>query len=372
MEKNEFYSEYSKLKIEMTPSERMSAYLKGEEVDCLPYGWVAPRAALANLWGITREEIRNSFEASAEVIKRMRDCYGLTGISCPLGMNGIGEASGSVTEYKFGNYEYVSEYALNNGYSNLPHIRELVVEKNPFLKSKLEYALRMKDRYPEMSFSTDVSGPFSTAISMRPIESLMRDIILDPDKVRELLAFCVDASLDWVRYFHRNTGCTSVTIADPVTTTDIIGKRFFDDFTRPEFKRLFDGITEITGRKPKAHLCGHTSQLWDDLIDMGLENLSFDNCESMKEAAERLGNSMFIAGNVGTVDVMRDGSIDDVIEDVKRCIREGSGAAHGVMICTGCQLPIGTPQENIDAFIYAVHKYSAGARIGKRRNDGNY
>ena len=32
---------------------------------------------------------------------------------------------------------------------------------------------------------------------------------------------------------------------------------------------------------------------------------------------------------------------------------------------TGCQLPIGTPKANVEAFIYAARKYGRGARLGK-------
>ena len=31
---------------------------------------------------------------------------------------------------------------------------------------------------------------------------------------------------------------------------------------------------------------------------------------------------------------------------------------------TGCQLPIGTPKANVEAFIYAARKYGRGARLG--------
>ena len=34
----------------------------------------------------------------------------------------------------------------------------------------------------------------------------------------------------------------------------------------------------------------------------------------------------------------------------------------------GCQVPIGTPLENIDALRYAVREYSKGAVKGKRIN----
>ena len=62
---------------------------------------------------------------------------------------------------------------------------------------------------------------------------------------------------------------------------------------------------------------------------------------------------------------MLNGSIDTVIEAVRQTIAEGIDSPAGYMLMTGCQLPIGTPKENIDAYIYAARKYGAGARKGQ-------
>lgn len=35
------------------------------------------------------------------------------------------------------------------------------------------------------------------------------------------------------------------------------------------------------------------------------------------------------------------------------------------MLSSGCQIPIGTPKENLDALVYAVRKYGRGAKIGE-------
>ena len=37
----------------MTPDERMQKNLKGEEVDCVPYGLLAPDDAMAHIWGLS-------------------------------------------------------------------------------------------------------------------------------------------------------------------------------------------------------------------------------------------------------------------------------------------------------------------------------
>ena len=57
-------------------------------------------------------------------------------------------------------------------------------------------------------------------------------------------------------------------------------------------------------------------------------------------------------------------AIAGMISACKTCIIKGSEAENGYTLGTGCQVPIGTPRENFDAFIYATRKYGRGARKG--------
>ena len=363
MTKTELYDALGKITDEMTPGERIQAYLKGEEVDCIPYGFLAAEDALASIWGITMGEMHRSLDARAEVMKRMRDEYDMTGISTGLGLRGMGEAVGSVVRYPEKRTDFIEEHWLKD-YDDLKKLEDFDVRKSSFLNRKIEDTERLMEMFPDMPVSTGVAGPVSTAIAIMPIEKFLREMSKDPEHVKQLLDFAVDSSLEWVKYFCERTGCRSAGIADPVTTTDIFGPKYFREFSKPYFKRLFDGIEEITGKKGSVHICGHTKKIWNDLADIGVNNFSLDNCESMTEAKEMVGDRMFLVGNVSPVDIMCNGTIDDVISSVKSSIAEGSDSPCGYMLMPGCQVPIGAPKENFDAFVYAAHVYGANARLG--------
>ena len=52
MTKEELYRELAKQKVEMTPGERMKAYMAGEEVDCIPHSVMCQQDdALGVAWG---------------------------------------------------------------------------------------------------------------------------------------------------------------------------------------------------------------------------------------------------------------------------------------------------------------------------------
>ena len=82
----------------------------------------------------------------------------------------------------------------------------------------------------------------------------------------------------------------------------------------------------------------------------------------MKEA---VGDRMMILGNVPPVDVLKNGTIDDVIHSVQQCLIKCSDSPMGYMLAVGCQIPVGTPIENLRAYVYAARRYGRGAKKGQ-------
>lgn len=364
MDREELYRELSKQTEEMSAGERMEAYLQGEEVDFQPFGFLSPDDALAHIWGYTKGEVKRSFEVRQELIRRKKEEYRIEGIGIPLGLRGMAEVMGSKLNYPEDRVDYVETHVLQD-YRDLDALEEMEIRESPLLLERLEEGKRLLEKFPEMEISTDCAGPFSTAISVRPIEKVLRDIQREPEKLHRLLRLCVRNSLIWIDMFYKETGSAAVGIADPVTTSDILGKKYFQEFSQPYIKELIGGIEKITGQKPSVHICGHTRKIWEGLMEAGVVNFSIDNCESMEEAKNVMGDRVFLSGNVDPVDVLQKGTIDDVIQAVKRCLLEGSDSPCGYMLMSGCQVPMGTPRENMDAYIYAARKYGARAKLGR-------
>ena len=237
--------------------------------------------------------------------------------------------------------------------------------KNPVLAPILESAKRLKDRFPDISMTTSVAGPMSTAIAVRPVEMVLKDSRKNPEMLHKLLNLTVECSLKWFEAFYHEFGPVGTNFSDPVTCMDVISKKQFDEYSLPYIKKLIDGTESIMGSRPGAHICGKTSPIWKDLADAGLFSFSIDNCEDLSEAKEAVGDRMRIAGNVPPVDVMKEGTIDEVIASCRECLEKCADSPAGFILNTGCQLPIGTPKANVEAFIYAARKYGKGARIGK-------
>ena len=362
------YEELQKLmreqKVEMTPKERMTAYNKGEEVDFNPYKLQGPDPCITNILGYKTSDFAKNYDVVEAVTRSRIDDYDLGGCNVSLGLRTVGAAYGSELSFPDNGFDHVTRYCVND-YSDLDKLEPITDPlNNPAYKVLYDRAAEIKRRIPEISVSTGVPGPISTAIAMRPIEKVLRDTVKDPDNLHRLMQYAVDGTLAWVRGYKERFGKASVGISDPVTCTTILSKKQFLKFSKPYLKQVIEGIEDIMGSTPGIHICGKTKAIWDDIVDLGIKGFSIDNVEDLAEAKASFGDKMQIIGNVPPVDVMMNGTIDDVIAAVIDNLRKCADNPCGYVINTGCQLSLGTPKQNLDAYIYAVRKYGRGARKG--------
>lgn len=349
----------------MNAMERMMGYAKGEVVDHIPFS-LAGGDSYAGIYGYTQKQYRESLDVQFDVAEKAKKDFCSSGMyaNTALGLRGIGEAVGSTVVYPENDFDYITDFVLKD-YSQLD---ELVFdpETNPFLQSKIKMAQEVKERMDgRCMVVTGGAGPISTAISIRESSLFLRDLVKRPDDAHRLMEFCVDCNLKWIRYNKEVFGNVMISMADPGTSSYLIGPKLYQIYSKPYMKKLLDGIKEITGSIPGIHICGKTKKFWPDLIDLGFPSFSVDNCEDLQELKEAVGHKMKISGNVPPVEVLKLGTIDDVIASVQECLIKGSDSPCGYSLAIGCQVPIGTPKENLLAYIYAARRYGRGAQKGK-------
>lgn len=363
MDAGEITRLFSSTSDEMKDAERASAYAAGETVDHVPYSLLGNEDAFAHMFGYTTAQLRDDPQVHIDVIRRRRDEFGMSGIGAALSLRSVGQAVGSRLYYPEIGTDRVEKHAISS-LDELGDILDVDPYSSPVYKKVIERGLILKDAFPDMGVGTSVAGPLSAAANIIPIEKLLRGTVKHPDEVRELLDFAEYQSTAFIKMFTREFGPGGCMVCDPVACAGILSRKQFLEFAKPPLERLIANITEITGLVPSLHICGRTSPLWDDMLDMKISAFSVDNCESLEEAKVRMGCKFPLMGNVSPVEAMLNGTVEEVVEAVKDCLRQGSESEHGYTLDTGCQVPIGTPRENVQAYIYAARTYGRGAKLG--------
>jgi uroporphyrinogen decarboxylase len=102
------------------------------------------------------------------------------------------------------------------------------------------------------------------------------------------------------------------------------------------------------------HICGKTAPIWEAMADTGADCLSIDNAADLEAARVKVGHRVRLMGNVPPSEIMLQGTPSQVREAVRECVRKAHNNSKGLVVASGCSLPVETPFANIDAMLAAV------------------
>jgi len=127
----------------------------------------------------------------------------------------------------------------------------------------------------------------------------------------------------------------------------------------PCLKRVCDPLKKA-GIKVIFHSDGYIpDEVIDYMIDVGVDGLNpIEPMAGMniRHLKEKYGDKLVLVGNVDCSQVLPLGSVKDVVEATKQCIRDASSGG-GHFIGSSSEITPSTPIRNILAFYEACHKY---------------
>ncbi len=336
---------------EMTPRERMEAFARGDEIDRVPCCPIMGETC-APIFGIYPAQHNHSSELMMKVEVEVFKMFRADGAGIGTGLRGVAEAMGTELVYPEKSISYVKNPVLKS-YEDLGKIKPADPRKDGRLPIILD-ALDMIDKEigHEVEVSTDIAGPFSVAAAVRGTENLLKDLRKNPKELHYLLDIITESNLRFI-----DEACKmgfGVGFSDPVSSQSMISIKQFEEFVKPYMKRCMDRIAKWRGSGGGLHICGKSKGIWESMVDCGISVLSIDNIEDIEEAKNAVGDRVVIMGNIKPVETVKYGSIQDIYQEARECIEKGNDSPEGFILSTGCQIPIGTPPENIKAVMDAA------------------
>jgi uroporphyrinogen decarboxylase len=192
---------------------------------------------------------------------------------------------------------------------------------------------------------------FERAWTLRGMENLLMDFVENPGFVHDLLnaigdynvaqakramAFDIDAVYfgdDWGQQFGL-----------------IMGPHYWREFIRPVLARMY-GAVRAGGKFVMIHSCGDVDELFDDLVDLGLNCFNPFQPEVMDVAAlmRQYRGRLAFHGGMSTQRTLPYGSVADVVAETRRLIELGRDG--GYIFSPAHAVEGDVPVENMVAFI---------------------
>jgi uroporphyrinogen decarboxylase len=126
-------------------------------------------------------------------------------------------------------------------------------------------------------------------------------------------------------------------------------------FALPYEQRIFAAIHEM-GALARLHICGNTSKIVADMVGSGADIIDLDWMVDLQAAGPRFGDQVSFCGNFDPVAIMLQGSPDGVYRATLAALDQGGPRS---LSAAGCEIPDGTPHENLHAQTRALRDFSS-------------
>jgi uroporphyrinogen decarboxylase len=213
----------------------------------------------------------------------------------------------------------------------------------------------------QFSVHGETSSPFDLLIVLMGIENALMSLLLDPDKVHELLNLYTEQQLV-VAKAQIDVGVDAMKISSPFVGSSFISKEAYAEFVLPYEKRF---VQQVHKYKPGIPVYTHTCGFIGDRLELMAES-EIDGIEcldpaplgnvDLSDAKKRIGSNMFIKGNMDSVNVLLRATPEQLEEYVKKMIEDGAKNG-GYILSSACSVAPKVRPEILKLLVPLAEKY---------------
>jgi len=336
----------------MNAIERFTAYAKGQPIDRLPCVPIVGNTA-ARVVGLKIAAFHGNGKAiaDAQIAAYRRFDYDVIRIFTDLYTQA--EAMGAKVHYPDDETAYLAAPAIAS-VEDIARLRPA----DPYRDGNLPHHLEAMERAfqsvgHEVPVNGALTGPFTTASFLVGAETLARLMLKNHAAVHQLCEIAFESARIYAEAILKTSCVPSLT--DAMCSSTVISPAQFREFGAPYLKRLVD-VIHTHGKTVTLHICGKTHPIWEAMADTGADCLSLDNAADLHAAKIKVGHRVRLMGNVPPSEVMLQGTPAQVRAAVRDCVRKAHDNPKGLVVASGCSLPVETPFANIDAMLGAVRE----------------
>ncbi len=241
---------------------------------------------------------------------------------------------------------------IEHPYKNVEEAKDFVIPENLLECERVTTMLKTTDILKE-KVSDDIPivagmlGPAALTLSIVGAENYLMWTLTEPDTLKELIILNTDICIEYANAL-LDHGADVLCLPDSEAGPELIPPSFFESFILPEYKRLTAAI-----KGPSiAHICGDATDILELLTTSGFDGISIEEKVSMAHAKQLIGDKACLIGNVAPVGTLLGMGPEDVKEQAKQCIEDGTD-----VLAPGCGVAPHTSIANLKALVAARDEY---------------
>lgn len=337
----------------MTSRERVVAALNLEEPDRVPVGSFATHVA-GKIVGISVKDYATDGEKMAIGQRALFEKAGFD-ILFPFSHVGMyAEGWGSKVRYVNADVSPpISEYRVKKA-EEWKEVEPFDAGKVPEVQVCVKAIQLLKEWLGDKAFVLGVMfSPLTSATHVAALGDVLKQVKRNADLLSTGLE-AITESLVGIAKAYENAGADAIFLALTRATAEIVTRQQYEAIARKWDEKLLNKInlpviTHICGTDPMLEMVAEYPKV------KGLNWWDRGTGWALKRAKATFGDRCMVAGIDQTRTILM-GSPQDVEKEAKDAIEQAAKGG-GFILFSGCDLPIATPLENIQAMSFAARKY---------------
>ena len=327
----------------MNSRERIHNVLAGQPVDRIP---VAPifMAWAAEYAGHTYGAFQADYRVLCESLVKARERFEfdqLTTLSDPH--RETADYGAKVTYREHATFRCEAPLLAEEG--DIRKLRRMPIEETTRMLDRIHgIELFHREHGGDASILGWIEGPLAELCTLRTLQAAMTDLLTQPAFFHDVCAITMDNAIAWSQD-QVNAGADMIGVGD--SAVSLVSPEIYREHILPWHKRLFEGV-HAAGAKARLHICGAIDHLIPAIAESGVDVLDIDWMVDLAGARRIAGDAITLFGQFDPVHVLKEGTPESVADAAVQNIRDGGPGRFGLM--PGCEIPSGTPEENIAAF----------------------
>lgn len=196
-------------------------------------------------------------------------------------------------------------------------------------------------------------GPFSLAGRLMDMTEIMIQAMIEPEMVHKVLSKCTEFLIEYISAF-KKAGANGVIMAEPAA--GLLSPEMCQSFSSDYIKRIVDKVQD-KNFIVILHNCGNTTKLVSSMVSTGAAGFHFGNSVDMADILPEVPAERLAFGNIDPARTFKNGNIENM-KILTRQLLEKTSSYKNFVLSSGCDVPPGTPLENVDAFYNTLEEYN--------------
>ncbi|MEI6602940.1 MAG: uroporphyrinogen decarboxylase family protein [Clostridia bacterium] len=196
-------------------------------------------------------------------------------------------------------------------------------------------------------------GPFSLAGRLMDMTEIMVMAITEPEVVHVVLEKTTTFLIEYAKAYQA-AGANGIVIAEPAA--GLLSPDMCEEFSSLYVKRIVDAV-QTDEFMVILHNCGNTVNLVPSLLGTGAMGLHFGNAIDMLDVLPQIPEEVLVFGNIDPAGTFKNGTVEEMKVKTRELL-ERTAQYKNFVLSSGCDVPPGTPIENVEAFYDTLRSYN--------------